>query len=215
MRDPLHSHLDVVGGQLVDMSTLVATAVRSASAVLLERTPERAQAVIDGDSRVNAMQYTVEDRVTEIMTRHQPIAGDLRFMLGAIRMTTDLERMGDMAVHIAKIAQRDGTACAVPAARPVYEAMAAVADRVAAKTTRILLSRDVLDAAQFDLDDDEMDAQFARLMALIGDDWPHGAEAAVDVAMLGRAYERFADHAVRIAHQIVYLVTGEVHLDRP
>jgi len=214
MRDAFHADLDALNSQLVTMSTSVTQAMRSASTALLDRDRVLARGVIDADAHINAMQYAVDDEVINIMTRHQPIAGDLRFILGAVRIGTDLERMGDMAVHVAKLAERDAPGCAVPRTQPIFAAMSQIAVRIADKTTGILVSRDVLDASQFDLDDDEMDAQFDRLMRVLGEGWSHGAEAAVDVAMLGRSFERYADHAVRVAHQIVYLVTGEVHLGR-
>ncbi|HIW61059.1 MAG TPA: phosphate signaling complex protein PhoU [Candidatus Stackebrandtia excrementipullorum] len=215
MRAPLHEDLDTLNDQLVSMSTLVTGAMQSASAALLGRDTTVARTVIDDDSRINTLQYAVDDQVIDLMTRYQPIAGDLRLLLAAVRIATDLERMGDMAVHVAKIAERDGPAGAIPATRSIFESMSTIAVQMAETTTGILISRDVLTAAQFDLDDDEMDAQFDRLMRVLGEGWTRGAETAVDVAMLGRSYERYTDHAVRIAHQIVYLVTGEVQLGRP
>ncbi|MGH8793481.1 MAG: phosphate signaling complex protein PhoU [Stackebrandtia sp.] len=213
--DVFHEDLDTLNEQLVTMSRSVAAAMRAATAVLLEGDTEHASDVIKGDLDINALQYTVDDRVAQIMTQHQPVASDLRFMLSSIRITTDLERMGDMAAHVAKIAKRSAPDCVPAEVKPVFESMARVAFRIADKTTDILAARDQLGAAQLDLDDDEMDALFTRLMGLLSTNWVHGAETAVDVAMIGRSYERYTDHAVRVGHQVVYLVTGEVHLDRP
>lgn len=213
MRDAFHADLDALSDQLVAMSRSVAEAVRAASGVLLAGDTSQARQVVEADDGINALQYSIDDRVVELMTRHQPIASDLRFVLGTIRIATDLERMGDMAKHVAKIADRSAGG-ALPTVRPVFTGMADVAARIADKTTAILRTRDRLDAAQLDLDDDEMDALFDRLMAMLNESWRHGAEAAVDVAMIGRSFERFADHAVRVANQIVYQVTGEIHLDR-
>ncbi|CAM3270571.1 phosphate signaling complex protein PhoU [Stackebrandtia soli] len=212
MRDAFHTDLDTLSDDLVEMSRSVAAAIRSASESLLRSDEDQARRVVAADTDINAFQYSIDDRVVELMTQHQPMASDLRFILGSMRVAIDLERMGDMAKHVAKIGARTG--CRMPGVRDVFAGMADVANRIADKTTAILRTRDRLDAAQLDLDDDEMDALFARLMALLGDGWRHGTETAVDVAMLGRSYERFADHAVRIAQQIVYQVTGEVHLDR-
>lgn len=213
--DVFHEDLDALNDQLVVMSRSVAGAVRSASAVLLEDGNDQAADVIEGDLDINALQYTIDDMVTQIMTRRQPVAGDLRFVLSSIRISTDLERMGDMAKHVAKIARRASPDFVPERVRPVFESMARAASRIADKTTDVLVSRDRLEAAQLDLDDDEMDALFTRLMSELSSNWEHGAETAVDVAMLGRSYERFGDHAVRVGQQVVYLVTGEVHLDRP
>ncbi|HZE37402.1 MAG TPA: phosphate signaling complex protein PhoU [Stackebrandtia sp.] len=215
MRDNFHADLDALNGQLVAMSRSVADAMRTASAALVDFDPDRADAVIAGDSDINALQFGVDDRVLEIMTRRQPVASDLRFMLSCIRITTDLERMGDMASHVAKLARRVASNGALTQTVPIFRSMAAAAGRIADKTTQILATRDQLDATQLDLDDDEMDALYARLLGELASGWEHGAEAAVDVAMLGRSYERYSDHAVRIGHQVVYLVTGDIHLDRP
>lgn len=217
MRDTFHADLDTLNAQLVAMADSVAEAMRAASAVLLSTEPRADDAgeVIAGDLDINAAQHTVDDRVVELMTIRQPIATDLRFMLSSIRITTDLERMGDMAKHVAKIARRLGPSPAVAQLRDIFSAMAEASSRIADKTAQILATRDQLDATQLDLDDDEMDELYSRLLSELASGWQHGAEAAVDVAMLGRSYERYADHAVRVGHQVVYLVTGEVHLDRP
>ncbi|ADD41909.1 phosphate signaling complex protein PhoU [Stackebrandtia nassauensis] len=215
MRDTFHADLDTLNDQLIEMSRSVAEAMRGASRVLVESDTARASEVIAGDTDINELQYTVDDRVTEIMTQRQAVATDLRFILSSIRIATDLERMGDMARHVAKLAQRLDPDGALTQTRPIFEAMATAAARIADKTTRVLETRDRLDATQLDLDDDEMDALYSRLLGQLSSQWTHGAEAAVDVAMIGRSYERYGDHAVRIGHQVVYLVTGEIHLDRP
>lgn len=215
MRDTFHADLDALNDQLIVMSQSVAEAIRGAGRVLLDSDTAHASAVIAGDEDINELQFTVDDRVTEIMTQRQAVATDLRFILSAIRIAIDLERMGDMAKHVAKIARKLGPDGPLTQTRPLFAAMDSAARRVADKTTRILTTRDQLDATQMEYDDDEMDALYSRLLAELASDWPHGAEAAVDVAMLGRSYERYADHAVRVGHQVVYLVTGEIHLDRP
>jgi phosphate transport system protein len=215
MRDAFHADLDELNEQLVAMAGSVAEAIRSASAVLLDADPGGAADVIEGDLDINARQYCVDDKVVEIMTRRQPVASDLRLVLASIRISTDLERMGDMAKHVAKIARNLDGSPALPQLRPLFAAMAAAAIRIGDKTTHILATRNRVDAAQLDFDDDELDALYSRLLAELAGDWGHGTQAALDVAMLGRSYERFADHAVRVGHQVVYLVTGAVHLDRP
>lgn len=215
MRDTFHADLDALNGQLVEMGRSVAEAIRGAGRVLLDSDTARATEVIAGDEDINELQFSVDDRVTEIMTQRQAVASDLRFILSAIRIAIDLERMGDMAKHVAKIARKLGPDGAVAQTRPIFASMDLAAQRIGDKTSRILQTRDRLDATQLEYDDDEMDALYSRLLSELAAQWTHGAEAAVDVAMLGRSYERFADHAVRVGHQVVFLVTGEIHLDRP
>ena len=215
MRDQFHADLAALATQLVTMATAVADAMREASAVLLEPGTASAAEVIAADLDINALELAVDDQVIDLMTRQQPVAGDLRLMVAAIRISTDLERMGDMAKHVAKLARRSESAAARAELADVYRPMAAVASRIADKTVGALRDRDRLDAAQLDLDDDEMDALFSRLLTRLASGWTHSAEAAVDAAMLGRSYERYADHAVRVGHQVVYLVTGEQPMERP
>ena len=167
MHDTFHADLDTLNNDLIAMSRSVAEAMRLAGAVLLESDAEGAAAVIEGDSDINALQYTVDDRVSAIMTQRQAVATDLRFILSSIRIATDLERMGDMAKHVAKIARRLASSSALVQTLPVFESMGTAADRIATKTTRVLQTRDRLDATQLELDDDEMDALYSRLLGEI------------------------------------------------
>lgn len=213
VRDDFHERLAALDASLVGMAELVTDMMGRASRALLTSDTRIAEHVVETDARVNQLRNTVDDQVAELMIVRPPMAGDLRFMLAAIRITGDLERMGDLAKHIAKIAILRAPASAVPAeAMPMFTSLAEVAVRIATKVTQILRTRDQLDATQLSLDDDEMDALHKRMFAQLFSDWPYGVEAAVDFTLLGRFYERYADHAVNIAHQIVYLVTGDVRL---
>ncbi|GLZ81729.1 phosphate transport system regulatory protein PhoU [Actinorhabdospora filicis] len=213
VRDDFHERLAALDASLVGMAQTVTDMMGRASRALLTSDTDLAERVVEMDASVNAMRNRVDDQVAELMTTRPPMAGDLRFMLSAIRITGDLERMGDLSKHIAKIAIMRAPASAVPTeAMPLFTSLAEVAVRIATKATQILGTRDQLDATQLSLDDDEMDALHKRMFAQLLSDWPYGVEAAVDFTLLGRFYERYADHAVNIAHQVVYLVTGDVRL---
>jgi phosphate transport system protein len=142
------------------------------------------------------------------------VATELRIVVTALRISADLERAGDLAVHLAKLARRRYPDHAVPSElhATVLE-MGHVAQRLMAKAADVIATREVFVALEMEGDDDAMDdlhrALFRRLM---DDRWSHSVEAAVDVTLAGRFYERFADHAVAVARRVVYLVTGE-HLD--
>jgi phosphate transport system protein len=140
------------------------------------------------------------------------VAYDLRLLFTALHIAADLERMGDLAKHVAKIGLRRHPFPAVPEAiRSVIEDMGAVANRIAGKISFILTVPDAGDAASLEADDDEMDRLNEGLfVVLLGAAWQHGVESAVDGAMLGRFYERYADHAVNAGRQMYFLVTGEV-----
>jgi len=214
MANAFHQHLDDLNELLIDMAQRVAVAVERAGAALLEGDTAAAEAVVAGDDEVNALQFRVDDRIVELMTQYDPVASDLRFVLGAVRISVDLERMGDLAKHVAKSVLLRAPVPVIPdSLRPDFAAMGAAAVRIAEKLVGILAERDHLEATQMSLDDDELDAIQQR----IHDQLPslaYGPQTAVDVALLARFFERFGDHAVRISHQVVYLVTGDVHLDR-
>jgi phosphate transport system protein len=120
--------------------------------------------------------------------------------------------MGDLAVHVAKIARRRYPENAVPHdLQPTFAAMGSTAEAMAKKAGGILRTLDLQSAGELALDDNEMDQLHRSLfVALFNDSWDRGTEAAVDIALLGRYYERFADHAVEISTNVRYLVTGEI-----
>jgi len=147
----------------------------------------------------------------ELLARQAPVASDLRAVITALHAASDIERMGDLAEHIAEISLRRHPAIAVPEElRPVIREMAEVADRIAAKSVAVLSTADAVQAAELERDDDQMDELHRQLLAfMLGAAWRHGVEAAIDGALLGRYYERFADHAVNAGNQVVFFVTGE------
>lgn len=210
MRDVFHEQLDAV---FVDLSTIcgqVETAVSQATRSLLEADVEVAEQVISGDVAIDRARVEVEEKCFELLSLQQPVAGDLRVVVAALRMVTELERMGDLSVHVAKIARMRVPERAVPAeVQPTMSRMAEVAQDMVKRVKQIIVDRDVSAAIELGRDDEIMDqlrrASFAQLL---GDDWAHGVEAAVDIALLGRYYERIADHAVSVANRVVFVVTG-------
>jgi phosphate transport system protein len=211
MREEFQAELSGVGRLLVDMAEAVRAAMRDATAALLGADRAAAETVIDRDGEVDQLYRQVEERVCDVIARQAPVATDLRTVISALHIAADLERMGDLSSHVARTAIRRYPAPAVPGELAgVVREMAEVADRIAAKIKHVLSEPDALRAAELDRDDDAMDELERQLFALLlGPEWPHGVEAAVDAALLGRFYERYADHAVNSGHQIVYLVTGE------
>ena len=144
------------------------------------------------------------------MARQQPVAGDLRALVASIRMSSDIERMGDLAHHVAKLARMRYPACAVPPELVfIIQAKGDIAQRIMTKTTGIITSRDTLAAVELEKDDDEMDKLHRKLFEILLDDkWAYGIETAIDMTLLGRYYERYADHAVSVARRVYFLVTG-------
>jgi phosphate transport system protein len=211
MRDSYFDQLDSIVDDLVTMTIQVQTAVRRATRALLEADVEVAERVIDGDADIDADRARIEERAFELLALQQPVASDLRMLVAALRMVGELERMGDLSVHVAKVARLRVPDLAVPEELvPTIERMAEVAQRMVGTAATVIAERDVERARALEEADDEMDRlRRSSFQLMLDDSWPHGVEPAVDMALIGRYYERIADHAVSLARRVVYLVTGE------
>jgi phosphate transport system protein len=145
------------------------------------------------------------------MARQQPVAQDLRILVTSLRMSADLERMGDLCHHVAKLARMRYPNVSVPAELiSTIESMGKTAIKIIDKSTHVVKTQDLQAAIELETDDDEMDTLHRALfVALLDDSWSHGIETAIDMTLLGRYYERCADHAVSIARRVYFLVKGE------
>lgn len=214
MREAFRSDMAELNRTLVSMAQTVGEAMRRATRALVRADKELASTVVTGDAHVDALYRDAEERVYELLARQHPVAGDLRVVVTGLHVAADLERMGDLAQHVAKIALLRHPKTAVPDdLADLIVAMGAVADTVAAKVTAVLSSRNATLAAELERDDDAMDELHRELFTILFGDWQHGIEAAVDGALLGRFYERYADHAVNAGRQVVFLVTGQPPTD--
>lgn len=212
MRDTFHDELDQIGTELVEMSRLVAAAMSRATAALLDADISLAEQVISDDARIDDIYRDLDERVLDVLARQQPVATDLRTVITTLRMIADLERMGDLAQHIAKVARmRYPTSAVPPELQDTIRDMGAVAGQIVAKAGAVIATQDTTRAVELESDDDVMDTLHRRLFsALLSEDWKHGVEPAIDITLIGRYYERFADHAVGVARRVVFLVTGEM-----
>ena len=212
MRDAYHDELDRISDSLVEMANLAGSAMSRATTALLDADLTLAETVITADDTIDALHRATEEKAFDLLARQQPVASDLRILVTSLRMVADLERMGDNAVHVAKIARRRFPNSAVPAElRSTVLKMGHTAEEIVAKAGSVIASRDVAMAVQLEKDDDVMDDLHRDLLTAILDDesWSGTIEAAIDLTLAGRYYERFADHAVSVARRVVYLVTGE------
>jgi len=211
MRDAYADQLDSIRDDLITMTRLVGTAVAHATTALLDGDAAVAEQVISDDAAIDALRVQIEDHSFELLSLQNPVAGDLRMLVASLRMVSEFERMGDLAVHVAKIARLRVPDLAVPAeVVPTIARMAAVAEVMIAKVAHVIADSDVAAAEELEQVDEEMDKlRRSSFRELLGSDWKHGVEPAVDIALLGRYYERIADHAVSIARRVVFLVTGE------
>jgi phosphate transport system protein len=212
MREKFQTDLNEIAGLLVDMADEVRAAMRRASSALLHSDAEMAEAVIAGDDEIDARYRQVEEQVYDVIALQAPVASDLRLVLTALHIAGDLERMGDLADHVAKTGLRRHPAPAAPEELTgIVREMGKVADAMAGKISRVLSTPNLNRATELERDDDAMDDLHRRLLeTVLAANWSHGVEAAVDMALLGRFYERYADHAVNAGKHVVFLLTGEI-----
>jgi phosphate transport system protein len=211
MRDMYQQQLSDIVDELVDMTGGVRDLLRDATEALISADVTLAESVISADKTVDTMRERIEEESFEVLALQAPVAGDLRTLVASLRMVSDLERMGDLAVHIAKVARLRYPTKAVPAAvEPTIIAMAETADRMILDAAKVIANRNVSAAHDLEESDDAMD-QYRRSLfrTLLADNWDAGVEPAIDLALLGRYYERIADHAVSMGRRVVFLVTGE------
>lgn len=209
-RETLDDNLTQLQSMLDEMSPLVAAAFRNASTALLSDRQRLAEQVVARDPIIDGHRAAIELLAVETMTLHQPMVGPLRSVVTALRCAQQLERMGDLAAHIAAAVARSAGGSPLPEqARPLF---AEFGERVAAmgdKAVTVLRTRNVILACELEDDDDVVDAVHRSVFELMfGPDWQAGVPAAVESALLARFHERFADHTVHLAKHIVYAVTG-------
>ena len=211
MRDAFHEDLDRISDQLVEMTRLAGAAIARATTALLEADVSIAESVIAADSQLDDVRVRLDEQAIDLLARQQPVATDLRMVVTAMQMAADLERMGDLAKHIAKVARLRFPTSAVPAEmRPTIVEMDSVAQLIATQTEQIITAKNAHGASELTQADDRMDELHKQVFSkLVDESWPHSMEVAIDVTLLARYYERFADHAVLVAHRVAYLVTGE------
>lgn len=211
MRDEYREDLASISHDLVEMAHLVGSAMSRATTALLDADLQIAETVIAADDAVDQLYRNLEAKAFDLLVRQQPVAIDLRQVVTSLRMVADLERMGDLALHVAKVARRRYPSSAVPPElRSTILQMGHAAEEIVTKASSVVASRDVELASELEKDDDVMDALHRKLFTtMLSPGWSGGIEVAIDIALVGRYYERFADHAVSVARRVVYLVTGE------
>ncbi len=209
MRDTYHESLDSVTDQIVVMVRTVGSMIDRASAALLEVDLGKAESVIAQDEDVDQLNIELEERATQLLALQQPVATDLRIVTGALRMSSTIERMGDLARHIAKIARMRYPESAVPdSVRPIFVEMAQEASMMAQRVGDVIADQNLNLALEIEQLDDRMDELNVLLLQTLMSDWAGTVDQAVDLTLMSRFYERFADHAVSMARRIVFTMTG-------
>ncbi|WP_028932613.1 phosphate signaling complex protein PhoU [Pseudonocardia spinosispora] len=211
MRDRYHEQLGLLDLQLDRMCQLVAEAMRLASRATLNLDLQLAEEVITGDARIDRARTSHVDAAHRLLALQAPVATDLRAVLAGIHIADSLERMGDLAVHVAEAARRRHPDPAVPMPlRPRFVEMGRVAVDAAVTVREVVRTKDLSLIPALCRADDEIDELHRTLFAVLGHaSWDRAATMAVDVSLLSRFHERFADHAVSVARHVAYAVTGE------
>lgn len=211
MREQFETDLQSINDELVEMTRLVGSAMSRATTALLDADLSLAESVIAADEQVDALHAELEERALILLARQAPVATDLRVLIAGLRMSADLERMGDLARHIAKVARLRYPVSAIPPElRGTVLEMGTIAEALVVKTGSVIAGRDLTLAKELETDDDAMDKLHRSLFGrLLAPEWEYGVESAIDITLLGRYYERYADHAVAVARRVVFLVTGE------
>lgn len=211
IRSVFQDELDNVSQSLVDLTTMVSISVVKASKALQTADLSLAEEVIATDIKIDDYQHELDARIIDIIARQQPVASDLRALVTALRMSADLERMGDLSHHIAKVARLRHPDSAIPNDLLLaFTEMGHVAEKLATKVATVITTRDTDMALQVEKDDDEMDELHKKVISgIIGTNPNLSLDVAIDLTLLGRYYERFADHAVSVARRVYFLVKGE------
>ncbi len=210
MRTAYHEQLDSLTNRLGEMCGLAGVAMERATQALLQADLVLAEQVISDHEQIAAMSAHAEEQAFVLLALQSPVAGDLRSVVGSIQIVADVDRMGALALHVAKIARRRHPQHALPEEVNGYFAeMGRLAVELGNTAQEVLLTRDPERAARIQEEDDAMDDLHRHLFSVMMDrEWKHGVTAAVDVTLLSRFYERFADHAVEVARRVIFQVTG-------
>ncbi|RZS55032.1 PhoU-like phosphate uptake regulator [Microcella putealis] len=211
MREVFQQELAEVQERLVEIATLVAESIDNATRAFNEVNVALAEQVIEDDDKIDAAAAELDELAINILARQQPVARDLRIVVSALRISASLERMGDMAEHIAQLSRYRFPDKVVPKSlRPTFVEMGAVDVAIARKLVELLRTEDVALAEEIRNDDDKVDALHLSVFdKVLGETWKGEAIDTVDATLASRYHERFADHAVSIAKKVQYLATGD------
>ena len=211
MRTAYHEQLEALQGQLAEMCGLAGVAMERATQALLQADLVLAEQVITDHEQIADLSARAEEKAFVLLALQAPVAGDLRAIVSSIQIVADIDRMGALALHVAKIARRRHPQHALPEEVNGYFAeMGRVAVELGNAAQEALMSRDPEKAAQIRDEDEAMDDLHRHLFTVLMDrEWKHGVTAAVDVTLLSRFYERFADHAVEVARRVIFQATGK------
>jgi phosphate transport system protein len=211
VRNAFHQQLDDLIIGIADMCGSAGQAMESATQALLQADLLLAEQVITDHDVILQQARKTEEQALTVLALQAPVAGDLRAVVSALKNIADVDRMAALALHVAKLTRRRHPAKVLPEeVNGYFTEMGRIAVDMGSNVKQVVLSKDTHRAEQLADDDDDMDNLHRHLFSVLMDrEWKHGVAAAVDVTLLGRYYERFADHAVEIGRRVIFSATGE------
>ena len=211
MREVFQAELREVQDRLVEIATLVSVSIENATRAFNESNVSLAETVIADDEKIDVAALELDELAIQILARQQPVARDLRIVVSALRISASLERMGDMAEHIAQLARYRFPDKVVPKSlRSTFAQLGELDVEIAKKLVELLKTEDAKLAEEIRNDDDKIDALHLSVFdKVLGETWKGAAVDTVDARLASRYHERFADHAVSIAKKVQYLATGD------
>ena len=197
-------------GKLLEMSALVEAAIQRSIAAVLQKDSNAAAEVLRNEARINQIEIEIDDYAVKLLALQQPMASDLRLIVAALKINTDLERMGDLAVNISERAQ---SLMEQPVIKPMIDMqhIAGLVESMVRKSLDAFVTRDSELARSVLASDDAVDnlrtANYHELVSFMEKD-PHNIKAALDLLAISRNLERIADHSTNIAEDVLFLVKG-------
>ena len=204
MREAFNKQLDDISEDLVQLTRRVGSAMNRATQALLDADLRLAEEVIAADAGIDEITSEIEEKCFDAIALQAPVASDLRIVIGALRIASSLERMGDLAEHVAKQARMRYPNPSIPQElRGTFAEMGGIAEAIVSQTGAVIATKDVTLATDIARHDGEMDRLHRELFRIVlSPSWKHGVESAVDVTLLSRFYERYADHAVSVTRRV-------------
>jgi len=211
VREVFQQELREVQDRLVEIATLVSVSIENATRAFNDSNVSLAENVIADDEKIDTAALELDELAINILARQQPVARDLRIVVSALRISASLERMGDMAEHIAQLARYRFPDKVVPKSlRSTFSQLGELDVEISKKLVELLKTEDPKLAEEIRNDDDKIDALHLSVFdKVLGETWKGAAVDTVDATLASRYHERFADHAVSIAKKVQYLGTGD------
>lgn len=211
MREAFQGELKETEQRLVRLAQLVEQAIMAGTAAFLNSDLTRAESVVSQDQEIDKRSSQLNEFVVDVLVRQQPVASDMRLMVASLRIASHLERMGDLAEHIAMFARyRYPHSVLPPSLEKPFIKMGQLDVQVAGNLVKLLETQELEFAARIRELDDEIDALHAGVFdAVLDAGFDGDATTVVDATLSSRYHERFGDHAVSITDQVLYLISGE------